>query len=300
MQNLFAFIWRNSFYFLYLILIIVSLMLMSQNNYYQRTILINTTNGFTGGLLSLTSNFSDYLKLKSANKALAEENARLLSRAKYLYLNTGIENVPPPDSGVITGYYATGQNFPENSTLTDTSKLIRQFEFIAAKVISNSVNRRNNYLKLNKGSLQGVRPNMAVIAPNGLVGQVVEVSSNFSSVMSVLNRNSRVSSKHKSSNQVGSLLWDGTSYRMGKLVDIPSHVQIFPGDSIVSSGYSHVYPEGVLIGTVEEAKLESGASFYQVTVRFSADFNKLSYVYVVNNLMRSELMRLQESQSQTQ
>ena len=298
MQNLFAFIWRNSFYFLFLLLMILSLVLMSQNNYYQRTILINTTNGFTGGLLSVTSNFSDYLKLKSANKALAEENARLLSQSKQLYLNTGIENVPPPDSGLITGNYSTGEIRTYNSPLPDTTKLVPQYQFIAAKVISNSVNRRNNYLKLNKGSLQGVRPNMAVVAPNGLVGQVVEVSSNFCSVMSVLNRNSRVSAKHKTSNQVGSLLWDGTSYRFGKLVDIPSHVQIFPGDSIISSGYSHVYPEGVLIGTVEEAKLESGASFYQVTVRFTADFNKLSYVYVVSNLMRNELMGLQESQIQ--
>ncbi|HQF01026.1 MAG TPA: rod shape-determining protein MreC [Bacteroidales bacterium] len=278
MQNLFAFIWKNSFYFLFVLLLVLSVVLMARNNYYHRTVMINTTNEITGGILLVASNFSDYMKLKRTNRELAEENAKLISQTKELFLDTSTKAIPYPDSNV----------------------LIPQYEFIAAKVISNSVNRRNNYIKLDKGRFQGIMPNMAVISPAGIVGHIVEVSNHFSSVMSVLNRNSRISAKHKTSNHVGSLLWDGIDYRFGKLVDLPSHVKIFQGDTIVTSGYSHLYPEGVIIGTVQEAILESGASFYNVTVSFSTDFNRLSYVYVVNNLFYNELDSLQQLQPQNE
>lgn len=275
MQNLFAFIWKYSFYFLFLLLMVISFVLMVQNNYYQKTVAINSTNGITGGLLSVTSNFSDYFVLRHVNKKLAEENARLMTQS--------------PDS-----FHFIGKEGSENSD----SAYVRQYNYVVAKVISNTINRRNNYMKLNKGRLQGIKPNMAVIAPDGVVGQVIEVSNHFSSVMSVLNRNSRVSAKLKSSNQVGSLQWGGEDYRIGKLIDIPSHVRIMIGDSVVTSGYSHVFPEGKLIGFVEEFNLEPGENFYDVNVRFSVDFNKLSYVYVVNNLFRDELMGLQAGETQ--
>lgn len=275
MQNLFAFIWKYSFYFLFLLLMVISFVLVVQNNYYQKTVAINSTNGLTGNIFSVVSNFSDYLALRHANQKLAEENARLLAQM--------------PDSYLFIGKEGNNRN--------DTSR-VRQYNYVAAKVISNSINRRNNYLKLNKGRLQGIKPNMAVIAPNGVVGQVIEVSNHFSSVMSILNRNSRVSAKLKSSNQVGSLQWDGVSYRTGKLIDIPSHVQIVIGDSVVTSGFSHVFPEGRLIGVVEEFRLDPGENFYQVKVRFAVDFNKLAYVYVVNNLFIDELMELQKVETQ--
>ncbi|MBE0638323.1 MAG: rod shape-determining protein MreC [Bacteroidales bacterium] len=275
MQNLFAFIWKYSFYFLFLLLMVISFVMMVQNNYYQKTVAINSTNGITGNILSVVDNFSDYLTLRYANQKLAEENARLLAGSKDAYLYLGTEKINSNDSGYL-----------------------RQYDYVAAKVISNSVNRRNNYMKLNKGRLQGIKPNMAVIAPDGVVGQVIEVSTHFSSVMSVLNRNSRVSAKLKSSNQVGSLQWDGENYRMGKLIDIPSHVQIIVGDSVVTSGFSHVFPEGRLIGVVENFRLDPGENFYQVKVRFTVDFNKLSYVYVVKNVLIDELMILQKSETQ--
>ncbi len=273
MQNLFAFIWKFAFYFLFLLLMAISFVLMVQNNYYQKTIAINTTNNFSGGLLNIVSNFTEYLSLRHANKLLAEENARLIAELQ----NSLIEVIPA---------------FPaENDTVS-----VMEYKFVAAKVVSNSINRRNNYLKLNKGRRQGIAPNMAVIAPDGVVGQVIEVSENFSSVMSVLNSHSRLSAKLKSSNQVGSLLWDGENYRTGTLVDIPSHVHMYVGDSVITSGFSHVFPEGRLIGIVEDFSIESGENFYVVKVSFAVDFNKLSYVYVVNNIQIDELLKLQEAE----
>ncbi|NCC72662.1 MAG: rod shape-determining protein MreC [Sphingobacteriia bacterium] len=275
MQNLFAFIWKYSFYFLFLLLMVISFLLMIQNNYYQKTIVINTTNGVTGKLLTVVSNITDYFSLRHANKSLAQENARLLS-----------ENCEP--------YIFLSRN---DSLFTDTSFAIT-YHYEAARVISNSVNRRNNYLKINKGRVHGILPDMAVISPDGVVGHVIETSAHFSSVMSALNKNSRISAKHKKSNQSGSLLWEGGNYRLGKLIDIPSHVQIQTGDTIVTSGYSHVYPEGMLIGTVEDFRLEEGENFYQLVVRFSVDFNKLSYVYVVSNPSIHELKELHEPEVQ--
>lgn len=272
MQNLFTFFWRNAFYFLFLFLMGISFVLIVQNNYYHRTVVINTTNNITGNLLAVVNSFTEYLALKEANKQLAEENARLLASLPDAYFRTDTATAEWQDS-----------------------LRAQQYQYLAAKVISSSINRRNNYLKLNKGANHGVGLNMAVIAPDGVVGQVVEVSTHFSSVMAVINTYSRVSAKLKSSNQVGSLRWDGQDYRRVKLVDIPSHVRIISGDSVVTSGYSHIYPEGRLIGFVEDFSLEPGENFYVVDVRLSVDFNQLSWVYIVNNLFMDELQQLEKT-----
>jgi rod shape-determining protein MreC len=272
MQNLFIFFRRNAFYFLFLLLMGISFVLIVRNNYYHRTVVINTTNDITGNLLAAVSSFTEYLALREANKQLAEQNARLLSSLPDAYFRTDTTTSDWHDS-----LYA------------------QQFEYLTAKVISSSVNRRNNYLKLNKGANHGVGLNMAVIAPEGVVGQVVEVSGHFSSVMAVINTYSRISAKLKSSNQVGSLRWDGQDYRRVKLVDIPSHVQIIVGDSVVTSGYSHIYPEGRLIGFVEDFGIEPGENFYEVYVRLAVDFNQLSWVYIVNNLFMDELLQLEKT-----
>ncbi len=273
MRNLITFLWKNYFFLLFVLLEAVSLLLISRNNYYQRTVMINSTNDLTGSLLETYSGFTDYFELKEANKKLAEENARLLNRRPESFIST--------DTGI----------FYMNDSL-----FARQFYYMSAKVISNSTNRRNNYLKLNKGRIHGVDRDMAVIAPNGVVGQVVEVSPHFSSVMSVLNMNTRISARLKSSGQVGTLLWNGEDYRMGKLVDIPSHVQINKGDTVVTSGFSQIYPKGELIGLVEDYSIGRGDNFYQVKVKFAVDYNKLYHVYIVQNLFREELMMLEQNE----
>lgn len=273
MRNLITFLWKNYFFLLFVLLEAVSLLLISRNNYYQRTVMINSTNDLTGSLLETYSGFTDYFELKEANKMLAEENARLLNRRPESFIST--------DTGI----------FYMNDSL-----FARQFYYMSAKVMSNSTNRRNNYLKLNKGRIHGVDRDMAVIAPNGVVGQVIEVSPHFSSVMSVLNMNTRISARLKSSGQVGTLMWNGEDYRMGKLVDIPSHVQIKKGDTVVTSGFSQIYPKGELIGLVEDFSIGRGDNFYQVKVRFTVDYNKLYHVYIVKNLFREELMMLEQNE----
>lgn len=270
MNRFLAFLWKNAYYLLFILLMTISILLLVQNNYYHHTIVINSTSHLTGTIHSLAGSVSDYFKLKAVNRALAEENARLLSRMPESYLYIGTKNPFPVDSG----------------------DLIRQFDYIAARVISNSVNRRNNYLVLDKGSIQGIRPGMAVIAPGGVVGQVIDVSGHFSLVMSLLNSQSKISAKLKNSNHVGSLWWDGINYRRARLIDIPSHARPVKGDTIVTSGYSQIFPEGIPVGYVHDVFIESGASFYDLEVDLAVDLNKITYVYVVKNLLRDELKSL--------
>jgi len=272
MRNLIAFLWKNYFFFLFVILEVFAVFLIVNNNYYQGRVFFNSTNDVTGKILEKYNNLTSYFALKNANKILAEENARFYNMH--------------PESFIKTDTLAFFVN---------DSIYLQQYKYISAKVISNSISRRNNYLKLNKGQLHGIKEDMAVVASNGIVGQVIEVSDNFSSVMSILNTNARVSAKLKTSNQVGSLYWEGEDYQMGKLVDIPSHVRFNVGDTVVTSGYSYTYPEGQVVGIVEGFDIDPGDSFFQIYVRFSVDFNKLYYVYAIQNIFKGELIDLEQS-----
>ena len=224
-------------------------------------------------MLSTVDEVTAYIALKKANQILSEENARLSNRLPSAFMRTD-----------------TAQFFVNDSLFR------QQYQYVSATVISNTVNRRNNYMKINKGRKHGLRPDMAVLAPNGVAGQIIEVSQNFSSVMSMLNSNTRVNAKMKNSNQTGSLFWPGHDYRFGKLVDIPSHVSIHIGDTVITSGYSHIFPEGQMLGTVEELNHAPGGNFWDITLRFSVDYNSLQYVYVVKNLMKDELLQLEKKQ----
>jgi rod shape-determining protein MreC len=273
MHSLFIFFRRFSFQLLFVFLMVVSFVLIIQNNYYHKTIVINSTNSISGNLLEAVNYFTDYLALKHANEQLVRENARLLAKLpEYIHRTDSLDKN------------------------TEDSLVARKFYYLPAKVISNSINRQNNYLKINKGANDGVGLNMAVIAPDGVVGQVVEISRHFSSVMSLINSHSRISAKLKSSNQMGSVLWDGNDYRFVKMTDVPAHVNIGIGDTVVTSGFSHIYPEGRLIGFVEGFSIEPGENFWALDVRLSVDFNKLSWVYIVSNRFIDELRQLEEAE----
>jgi rod shape-determining protein MreC len=164
----------------------------------------------------------------------------------------------------------------------------QQYTFTVAKVISNSTTLRNNYIMLNKGKRHGIVRDMAVFNSDGIVGTVVSVTDNFSWVMSILNQHTRLSARINRLNQMGTIVWKGGSPAIGTLLDIPAHVKIKRGDTISTSGYSHIFPEGIMAGTVEKIYVESGDHFYTIDFRFSADLNSLQYVYIVKNLLRDE------------
>jgi len=273
MRNLIIFIGKHYFVLLFIILEIISFSLIINNSYYQQSVFLSSTNEITGKVNNTISNVTGYFHLKETNKLLAEENSKLRSSAVNSYIKTS-------DSVFIM-----------NDTLYR-----QQYSYVEAKVIKNSFNKRNNYLMLNKGSDQGVKKEMAVITSNGIVGIVNEVSKNFSSVMSVLHKDIKISAMIKKNKYKGTIVWNDNDYKTGNLIDIEPHVKIALGDTIVTSGNSHIFPEGIFIGTVKSYTIKPGDNFYSIKINFSTDFNRVDYVYIVINFYKEEQLKLLNTQ----
>jgi len=272
MRNILVFIVRYHFLLLFLLLEFFSIYLMVNSTYYQSSAILKAGSRITGRFYTTISNATDYLKLSTTNEQLARENA-LLRQTK-------------------------GVSFLKNDTssfwIKDTLYK-QQYQYIVSKVVLNTVGKRNNYIMLDKGSRSGIQKDMAVITSNGIVGTVVNVSENFSWVMSMLNKHTRISGRITKNNQMGTIIWNGIDHMYGTLTDIPAHVKIAKGDTIVSSGYSYIFPAGLMIGTITDFRVEQGDHFYTIPFKFSVDFNALQYVYVVRNLMKDEQEALEKS-----
>lgn len=227
-----------------------------------------------GNVYKLTSGITDYLSLGKVNRQLAEENARLLDLTGSSFLKTDT------------------LEFIHNDTV-----FLRRFQYINAGVINNSVTRRNNFLTLNKGRKHGIEPDMGVITFNGVVGIVTNVSENFSSVISLLHKDMQISARLTKNDQIGTLIWEGHDYRKVTLTYIPTHVELSTGDTLVTSGFSVIFPPNIFIGTIGQFKIRRGDNFYTAEIDLALDFNSLKYVQVVKDLMNDELREL-ESQTQ--
>ena len=277
MRNIINFIKRQYFFFLFLLLQVIAFTLIFQNHYYQRSFVINSANAVSGRFYESYARITDYLRLKQINEQLAEEIAQLRHYTKNSFL----------------------VNDRQSFTFRDTT-YTRQFEYINAKVINNSVFDRSNYLTLNKGSRHGIEPDMGIITSNGVIGIITNVSDNFSSAMSLLHPGVRVSTRHKKSGHLGTLLWEGYDYRNTTMLYIPPHVELNLGDTIETSGFSHLFPESVPIGSITDFHVSRGENFYSVKVNLFEDFNRLNHVSVVKNLMKEELQILEEDSRTTQ
>lgn len=274
MRNLFRFLTKNSFIFLFLILEFFAFWMLIANNNYQNSKFFNSSNFLVGNFYATIHNINDYFHLKEVNKELAEQNAKLQAN-----------NI----SSFVKVY---GRIYEINDTAYHQT-----YMYSAAKVVNNSTNKRQNYITIDKGDLNGISAEMGVISAQGVVGIVKNVSNNFGSVMSILHDKNKLSAKIKKSGYYGSLVWEGNNYREAQLKDIPNHVKLTVGDTVVTTGYSSIFPENVLIGTVQEFDLPEGNNFYNIIIRFAVDFKNLSHVYVVRSLQKEEKEKL-ETESQ--
>jgi rod shape-determining protein MreC len=265
MRNLLVFLRKHYFILLFLLLEAVSLILFFNFNEFQNTAMYGISSTFTGAIYRTFRNISEYFSLRKTNQTLVEEMARLHSRLPDAY------------------YKSDAYSFYRNDTVYQL-----QYRYISAKVISNSTDKRNNFLMISKGSLQGVRNHMGVIIGNRIVGQVVSVSPHFSWIISMLNKDSKISGKFKKNNQLVNVEWPGGNYRYGSVKEVPKHVRIQEGDTIITSGNSDIFPEGILIGTISEFTVVPDENFNYGTILFSTDFNSLGYVEIVVDLMRKE------------
>ena len=266
MKNLYIFLLNQTNFFLFILLEFLSIWLIVENSNFQRTSIISSTNNFSGNIINKIDNFNEYFNLKNQNEYLAKQNAMLMNRLPSSYLiNTNI-------------------NYTKNDTVYN-----QRYSYTDAKVINNTVNKNHNYLILNKGKNYGIETEYAVLSTEGIVGFVKDVTDNFCSVVSLLHRDTRITAKIKRSGFFGTIQWEGRDSRYVKLIDIPYHLSVLVGDTVITSGYSTIYPEGIPIGTVAYIKPNKNDNFYSIDVKLATDFNKVDYVYIIKNHFKSEI-----------
>lgn len=277
MRNLFRLIAKNYFVLLFIFLEGLSLLFVFQFNPYQKSLFVNLSRQVNGFFYKELGELREYLYLKEENNKLHLENNRLRN---LLEQNREL-------------YYIT----PIDSVLSDTVIQRDRWEFyyIPAGVINNYVNKQFNYITLDKGSAQGVKPDMAVISHGAVVGVVAGVSHNFSTVIPLLNKNFRLGSKIARNDYFGILEWTGLNPNTARLREIPLHVDVRRGDTIVTSGFSAIFPPGLDVGVIESFKVTE-TNFYDIRVDLSVDFRNLTHVYVIGNMYREEQKELENSQ----
>jgi rod shape-determining protein MreC len=271
MRNLIQLIIRHYFFLLFLLLESLSFSLLIRYNHFQRASFTGFTSSVQGYLYDKFGGVRDYFNLRKVNEDLVNENTLLknqMDRLQQLTWQTQESTIVPPGN--------------------------RQFLFYQARVLNNSVNKEFNYITVDKGSLHHIKPEMAVTSPEGVVGIVFSVSRRFSVIMPILNRNFGLSAKIKKNNYFGSLTWPGESAEEAILTDIPYHVMLEIGDTIITSGYSAIFPEGLYIGTISDFNRLEG-NFYRIKVDLAVNFRNLEYVYLIDNLLHEEQVTLEDS-----
>lgn len=275
MNSLLRFLEKYHFLILFILLEGFSIWLLVNHNFYQKARFGSLSRGIVSVIDNQLSSAGNYLNLNQSNIELRLENVSL--RNEIAKLKHRIETNKQVYSDSISG---------------------TKFTYSTARVVNNSVNRQNNFITLNVGSNDGVRPEMGVVTKDGIIGIIASVSNNFSTVISLLNTDLKISAKHRRSGIFGSLQWDGDNYREATLYQIPQHVNLVQGDTIVTSGFSPIFPPDIPLGTIEDFKLKDG-SFYVVKVKLLCDFKRISNVYVIKSLQAAERKSL-ENQKQNE
>ena len=274
MRKLLIFLTRYSIVGLFLLLEIVSFALFVGNERYPKSVFFSSGNAVISGLYSISSHVTDFFKLRSNNQELCEENARLKNRITLLENRLALEQ----------------------AGLADTTRFVnpeKETTFVSARIIHNTTNRLRNYITLNRGASDGIRPDMGVVGPQGVVGIVRSTSERFSTVISLLNPIMQVNCKIKRNNYNGLLRWNGKDYRYAQLTDIPRHVSLYIGDTIVTSGLTTTFPEGIPVGVIENFMLDEGDAFYSIQVKLATDFRSISNVNIINYKNRDEQRMLE-------
>lgn len=244
--------------------------MLFNNNPYQQSIYLTSANSISSSVYSGINGITSYFYLRDINEDLQHQNATLEMEVLALRNRVNEYKLQLFDSTFFR--------------LND-----RPFDFVVGRVISNSISLQRNYITINKGSKDGLESELGVIDQNGVVGIVNVVGENSARIISLLNPDLRLSCKVKGSDYFGSLVWDGKSPYYAILEEMPRHVKFKKGDTIVTSGYSSVFPEGVIVGTINE-QLNSGAdNFFSLKIKLSTDFTQLSNVRVLKNNMKDEL-----------
>ena len=309
MRNLLAFLLRFQGVMLFVLLEVVSLFLFITNSSYQRAAFFNSANAYAGVVLARRTEVADYFQLANLNKQLLAENARLRQRLYPPdFTHREADSLPVgrdtldhiiyrhlrPDLATQVAAPAAGGRVSTSKPDTLLLGSVRlaahdnAYPLLPARVISNSLRAVDNYLTLNVGAADGVQPGLGVLSAGGVVGQVKAVSQHYATVFSLLHSKMAVAAKIKRDGTFGSVKWPGDDYSSALLDYIPRQNRLVRGDSVVTSGYNSVFPEGVFVGTIESFEKEPDKNFWTVHLRLGVDFSRLTYVYVVHNRPHTE------------
>lgn len=255
-------------FILFVTLEFIAFIFIINSHSYHNSKYLNSANYISGSILKKSNAISDYFKLNKQNKALAEENESLKNSLEQVSTN------------------------PDSLHLVNSNP--SKYEYINATVISNPYTKRNNILTLDKGSLDSIQPNMGVILSNGVVGITLKVSKYYTTVLSLLNSQSKINAKMNKSHHYGSLQWNGQDFSKVNLEDLPIQANIQEGDTIISGGKSIFFPEGIPIGIISDFTIES-KSYSNIGISLFADFSALHTVYIVKNNLSQEQIQLEKA-----
>lgn len=279
MQNLIEFLRKNVSSFLFIALIAICLYLVFSGNSYQRSVFFNSSNEVAGRVYSVTGKIQSYFGLTEENRSLLEQNLEL--KRQILALRKVISDIET-DSTRIEGYL---ENIDINYS---------DFEFTIAKVINSSISQNNNFITIDKGKLDGIKEDMGVISHSGVVGIVTFTNDNFSIVQPILNTYTKIGCKVLGTNAYGTLVWQGEDPRYADLQDYPKYENFQKGDTVVTSGYSQMFPEGIIAGVVEDFESQTNDNFYTLKIKLSTDFATLKNVILINNSKLKEQFELEK------
>lgn len=274
MSQLFAFISRHRSFIFFVFLQVVCFRLLVGSNTSWGVLYFNTSNWYVASVLGFANTVKEYVGMREVNRQLAEENVRLNQELTRLLQERPVQ--------APAGY------IPD-------STFASRYQYTLAKVIDIQTNMANNYLTIDKGSLDGITPGMGVISATGVVGKVLHCSPRMSVVTSILHSRFMVSTELPGSGEIGTVVWNGKNVDEVKLLDISRFKKVEVGDTAYTSGYNQVFPPGVIVGFVKKVESPSSEASYNIDLRLSTDFRTLGYVYVIKNHMLPDLERLKEN-----
>ncbi|MBO7456263.1 MAG: rod shape-determining protein MreC [Paludibacteraceae bacterium] len=259
MQTLLKILVRYSNFLVFIALEVAAFLLLSWNNVYPRSSLLSTANNVVAWQHQQISEIKAYFSLRTQNELLAAENAELRNQICSM----------------------------------DSAKTGDAIHYVPAKVVQMTTNELHNYLTINRGSKDGIQRGQGIRNEDGVVGIVRTVGRNYSVVLPVINTHTNLSCRFAKNDYIGTLQWDGKDSRFAQLTDVAAHMVVNPGDTIITSGLSPVFPEGIPVGIVENSILKEGDSYYTIRVRLYTNFKRLKYVEVVQNAAQQELEELE-------
>jgi rod shape-determining protein MreC len=263
MRNLINFLIKYNSWLLFIALEVVSFVLLFHYNQYQDSYFFNSANVVTGKIYEISGGITSYFNLKSVNRDLLDRN---------MELETKISNLEK----ALRGRQVDSMQIVSLERLPQSSYVLYK-----ANVINNSLNLVDNFITIDEGSSVGIRPDMGVVDANGVVGIVYETTKHYATVISLLNSRSNISCKIVGSNYFGTLRWDHSDPQHAYLEDLPRHAQFNLGDTVVTSGYSSVFPEGIMVGTVDDMGDSENGLSYLLKIKLATDFGRISDVRVI-------------------